>query len=115
MTDRCKNITLATTSLLPVIISKCALAIKKWALLFVYICCSPFSDLPSLKTGLPHLPTKPWSEDGVPVLRPGRSEDGVGGMKMGQGRKMGQVIQNICFRNISVKLNFLISDNLLFS
>ena len=27
--------------------------------------------LPSLKTGLPHLLTKLWLEDGVPVLRPG--------------------------------------------
>ena len=60
-----------------------------------WICCAPSSDLPGLKTGLPHLPTKPWSEDGALVLRPGRSEDGAGGQKMGQGRKMGQVIQNI--------------------
>ena len=37
----------------------------------VNICCAPSSELPSLKTGLPHLPTKPWSEVGVPVLRPG--------------------------------------------
>ena len=73
------------------------------------ICCAPSSDLPGLKTGLPHLPTKPWSEDGAPVLRPGKLEDGAGG------RKMGQVIQNICFRNLLVKLNFLISDNLLFN
>ena len=36
-----------------------------------YICCAPSSDLPGLKTGLPHLPTKPWLEDGAPVLRPG--------------------------------------------
>ena len=79
------------------------------------ICCAPSSDLPGLKTGLPHLPTKPWLEDGVPVLRPGRSEDGAGGQKMGQGRKMGQAIQNISFRNTSVKLNFLISNNLLFN
>ena len=48
------------------------------------ICCAPSFDLPGLKTGLAHLPTKPWSEDGVPVLRPGRSEDGAGGRKMGQ-------------------------------
>ena len=34
-----------------------------------YICCAPSSDLPGLKTGLPHLLTKPRSEDGV--LRPG--------------------------------------------
>ena len=84
-------------------------------LLILYICCAPSSDLPSLKTGLPHLPTKPWSEDGVQFLRLGRSEDGAGGQKMGQGRKTGQVIQNICLRNLSVKLNFLISDNLLFN
>ena len=32
------------------------------------ICCAPSSDLPSLKTGLPHLPTKPWLEVGAPVL-----------------------------------------------
>ena len=37
----------------------------------MYICYAPSSDLPGLKTGLPHLPTKPQSEDGVPVLRPG--------------------------------------------
>ena len=81
----------------------------------VYICCAPSSDLPGLKTGLPHLPTKPWSEDGALVLRPGRSEGGAGGQKMGQGQKIGQVIENMCFRNLSVKLNFLISDNLLFN
>ena len=50
-------------------------------------CCAPSSDLPGLKTGLPHLPTKPWSEDGVPRLS--RSEDRAGGWKMGQGQKMG--------------------------
>ena len=58
------------------------------------ICCAPSSNLPSLKTGLPHLLTKPWSEDGAPVLRPGRSEDGAGGRKMGQGQKMGQVLKS---------------------
>ena len=58
-----------------------------------FICCAPSSDLPGLKTGLPHLPTKHWSEDGALVLRPGRSEDGAGGRKMGQGQKMGQAIQ----------------------
>ena len=35
------------------------------------IYCAPSSHLPSLKIGLPHLLTKPWSEDGAPVLRPG--------------------------------------------
>ena len=35
------------------------------------LCCAPSSDLPGLKTGLPHLLTKSWSEDGVPVLRLG--------------------------------------------
>ena len=78
---------------------------------FIDICCAPSSNLPGLKTGLPHVPTKPWSEDGVPD----RSEDGAGGRKMGQGQKMGQAIQNISFRNLSVRLNFLISDNLLFN
>ena len=42
----------------------CEVAIK------LYKCCAPSSDLPSLKTGLPHLLTKPWSEVGVLVLRP---------------------------------------------
>ena len=40
--------------------------------------CKESPDLPCLKTGLPHLPNTSWSEDGVPVLRPGRSEDGAG-------------------------------------
>ena len=39
----------------------------------------------------------------------------AGGQKTGQRWKMGQIIQNICFRNLSVKLNFLFSDNLLFN
>ena len=60
----------------------------------IYMCCAPSSDLPSLKTGLPHLPTKPWSEVGAPVLRLGRLEDGAGGRKMGQGCKMGQVLRS---------------------
>ena len=37
----------------------------------LWICCDPSSDLPGLKTSLPYLPTKQWSEDGAPVLRPG--------------------------------------------
>ena len=41
------------------------------------MCCAPSSDLPGLKTGLPHLLTKPWLEAGAPVLRLGRSEDGA--------------------------------------
>ena len=66
-------------------------------LLFRYrsrcICCTPSSNLPSLKTGLPHLPNKPWSKDWVLVLRLGRSEDGTGGWKIAQGQKMGQVLR----------------------
>ena len=59
----------------------------------MYLLCQS-SDLPGLKTSLPHLPTKPWSEDEAPVLRLGRSEDGAGGRKMGQGQKMGQVLKS---------------------
>ena len=62
------------------------------------ICCVPSSNLPGLKTDLPHLLTKPWLEDRVPVLRLGRSEDGAGG------RKMGQANQNISFTQTTKEL-----------
>ena len=60
----------------------------------VSICCAPSSDMPGLKTGLPHLLTKPWSEVGALVLRLGRLEDGAGGQKMGQGQKLGHVLKS---------------------
>ena len=55
----------------------------------------PSFNLPGLKTGLPHLLTKPWSEIRASVLRLGRLEDRAGG------QKMGEVLKSLCSAFIS--------------
>ena len=68
-------------------------------------CCVPSSDLPSLKTGLPHLLTKPWLEVGVPVLRLGRSEDGA---RLKDGASTQKLTFSLYFKIFYLKIFFYI-------
>ena len=74
---------------------------RQWENYVLCICCAQSSDLPSLKTGLSHVLTILWSEDGLKTeqfRRWGRwMEDGA----------RWKVLENICFTKECIQTLFI--------